>query len=155
MSCRTGLLRGGRPLRGGDTLSRWCKQLWASRWSAIYDSDQREDHSCSHHLDKLKRRANARSTRSGFLREPLQEADDAHRSGTGMRGDVLAGVDLGALRCVVAEGLDHHLLVVERGGPAELAADVRGVEDEVFGDHAVVIGAEGRDLELVSELHGR
>ena len=72
-----------------------------------------------------------------------------------MGGDVFAGVDFGALGFVVAEGFDHHLLVGEGGVPVELVADVGGVEDEVFGDHAVVVGAERRDLELVGELHGR
>jgi hypothetical protein len=77
------------------------------------------------------------------LGDPFEEADDAHRGGPGVGGDVFAGVDFGALGFVVAEGFDHHLLVGESRLPVEFAADVGGVEDEVFGDHAVVVGAEG------------
>lgn len=60
-----------------------------------------------------------------------------------MGGDVFASVDFGALGGVVAVGFDHHLFVGEGGLPVELLSDAGGVEDEVFGDHAVVVGAEG------------
>src|ERR1700733_1115484 len=88
----------------------------------------------------------------GFLREPLQHADDAHGCRARVRGDILASVNLCALSCVVAKSFDHHLLVVERWSPTKLAADVAGVEDETLGDHAVVVRAEWRNPELVSKL---
>ena len=70
-----------------------------------------------------------------------------------MGRDVGAGVDLVAIVGVVAVGADHHLFVSERGGPAKLFADAGGVEDKAFGDHAVVVGAERGEIELVRELH--
>ena len=71
MSCRTGPLRVGRPLRGGYVLSRRDDLLWASRWSANDDADQREDPYFLFHLDNLKRRVNARPTRSGPVRQDM------------------------------------------------------------------------------------
>ena len=79
-----------------------------------------------------------------LLGDPLEEADDAHGCASGVGGDFAgAGFDLLALFGVVAVGLDHHLLVRDGGSPAEALADSCGVELEVFGDHAVVVGAEG------------
>ena len=42
--------------------------------------------------------------------------------------------------------------MVRVGCPAEALLDAGGVEDEAFGDHLVVIGAEGRDAEFVGEF---
>src|SRR6267154_2153905 len=58
VSCRTGLLRGGRPLRGVCTLSRKDDLLWASRCSAEDVPDQREGPCALDPLDQIKRRAN-------------------------------------------------------------------------------------------------
>ena len=46
---------------------------------------------------------------------------------------------------VVAVGSIIICWLVRVGCPAEALADAGGVEDEVFGDHAVVVGAERGD----------
>ena len=71
-----------------------------------------------------------------------------------MSGDVGAAGDLGAVLRVVGVGAEEHLFVGECGLPAEALLDAGGVEEEAFGDHLVVIGAERRDAEFVGELHG-
>jgi hypothetical protein len=63
MSCRTGPLRVGRPLRGVYTSSRKDNLLWSSRWSEKDDPDQREGPGNPFLQDKIKRRANARPNR--------------------------------------------------------------------------------------------
>ncbi len=55
---------------------------------------------------------------------------------------------------VVVVGAEEHLFVGEGGAPAEALLDAGGVEDEAFGDHLVVVGAEGGDAEFVGEHHG-
>src|SRR3984885_9027605 len=71
MSCRTGPLRVERPLRGGYTGFAAAIICWPPVGRHIYDSDQREDRCSSFFLDKLKRRANARPTRSGPVRQDI------------------------------------------------------------------------------------
>jgi hypothetical protein len=76
MFFRERVLPDGPTARGAATswrlyLSCWYEPLWASRWSAIYHPDQREDLLCLFHLDQLKRRVNARATRSGPVRKDI------------------------------------------------------------------------------------
>lgn len=71
-----------------------------------------------------------------------------------MGGDVGAGGDFCAVAGVVGVGAEEHFLVGEGGVPTEGLLDVGGVEDEGLSDHFVVVGAEGREVELVGELHG-
>jgi hypothetical protein len=71
VSCRTGPLRVGRPLRGVYTLSRKDNLLWSSRWSEEDDPDQREGPGNPFSQEKIKRRANARPTRSGPVRQDM------------------------------------------------------------------------------------
>ena len=73
--------------------------------------------------------------------------------GRGVRRDVGSRVDLAAILRVVLVGANHHLFVGDGWRPAQLRADARSVEDEAFGDHAVVVGAERRQIQLVGELH--
>ena len=63
VSCRTGPLRVGRPLRGVYTLSRKDNLLCSSRWSEKDDPDQREGPGNPFLQDKIKRRPPARPNR--------------------------------------------------------------------------------------------
>jgi hypothetical protein len=69
MSCRTGPLRVARPLRGVYTLSRQDQAIVVLPLVGMIVADQREAHNRLPPQDKLKRRANARPTRSGPVRQ--------------------------------------------------------------------------------------
>jgi hypothetical protein len=71
MSCRTGPLRVERPLRGVYTGLAGMIFLGPPVGREIIDPDQREGLCCLFHPDKLKRRANARPTRSGPVRQDI------------------------------------------------------------------------------------
>jgi len=70
-----------------------------------------------------------------------------------MGGDVGAVGDFGSVFGVVVVGAEEHLFVGEGGLPTEALLDAGGVEDEAFGDHFVVVGAEGGDVEFVCGHH--
>ena len=82
MSCRTGPLRVGRPLRGMCT-GRGGMRFLGPRDARVksHDSDQRPGRCGSLHLDKLKRRANARPPRRRPVRQDALEAQRADVGG--------------------------------------------------------------------------
>src|ERR1019366_9560072 len=84
----------------------------------------------------------AAMTWRGELREPLQDADDAHVGGLAVRGCVLARLDFAAILLVVEISAVQHLFVGQRGAPVELRFDFRGVEEEILRDHLIVVRAE-------------
>jgi hypothetical protein len=71
MSCRTGPLRVARPLRGVYTGLGEMIFVGPPVGRKKDNPDQREDLCCFFHPDKLKRRANARPTRSGPVRQDI------------------------------------------------------------------------------------
>ena len=71
MSCRTGPLRVGRPLRGLYTFLATAIFCGPPVGRKMNDPDQREDQCGLFCQDQLKRRANARPTRSGPVRQDM------------------------------------------------------------------------------------
>src|SRR6267378_2626220 len=145
-SCRTGPLRVGRPLRGAYTGLARRSALVLPLVAKDY-SDQREDQCRSLYRGKLKRRVNARATRSGPVRQDRSlrggRSDDA-------AGDAVAGVSGGVGLHVVG------LLVHHDGGAAVGNDAVRGggIEGEVIHIESGLTGVAFADHDVLGKVAG-
>jgi hypothetical protein len=101
MSCRTGPLRVGRPLRGVYTGLAEMIGNGPPVGREMNDPDQREGRSNSFRPDKLRRRANARPTRSGPVRQ------DTVSNQLGQLGGKLLDLDEEGLVVVDANAVDE------------------------------------------------
>jgi hypothetical protein len=84
MSCRTGPLRVGRPLRGVYTGRG--KSLITVRPMAGVSVEQRETLCCTHRQDNLRRRANARPPRRRPVRQDIRYSAEGGVFGLGSSG---------------------------------------------------------------------